>query len=83
MYIYIIVFEMPVANVYIQKIVVLLKNPLKTITYPSNMMIKIKKIEFAYSYARYHANAGINNFTIATNVNRFIGSNKINNDDRE
>ena len=47
------------------------------------LMIKIKKIEFAYSYGGYHANAGINNFTIATNVNRFIGSNKINNDDRE
>ncbi|MDH5367852.1 MAG: type IX secretion system protein PorQ [Cyclobacteriaceae bacterium] len=40
------------------------------------LMIKVKKIEFAYSHGGYHVAGGINNFTIATNINRFVAGAK-------
>ncbi|MDH5475133.1 MAG: type IX secretion system protein PorQ [Cyclobacteriaceae bacterium] len=45
------------------------------------LMIKIKKIEFSYSHGGYHVGGGTNNFTIATNINRFVSGAKTNNND--
>lgn len=47
------------------------------------IQIKVKKIALAYSHGGYHAAGGINNFTIATNVNRFVGGAKQKNNDGE
>ena len=44
-------------------------------------MVKHKKIELGYAYGGYHAAGGINNFTITTNVSRFMGGKKTINED--